>query len=183
MRVGAQALGLALALGAAEWMHPGGAFAQTPAGRSTPVSQQARHTVNFPGKPAESVKESKLASGQTVSTHLRDLRAGDRYYGTAWTPVPDAPSTPAGQAQMLEVAAAEALKANPGGKMLSKQKVTVSGIDGLAFVIDKPQTKTYTRHQVFVVSGVLVEQTYAGPAGTETWREAEQFFKSLKLLP
>ena len=183
MMTGAQAFILALVLGSAGWLHSGGAFAQTAAGRSDSASRQARHTANFPGKPIESVKESKLPSGQTVATHLLDLRISDRYYGTAWTLVPEVPSTPGAQAQMLEVAAAEALKASPGGTMHSKQKVTVGGINGLDFVIDKAQTKARTRHQVFIVSGVLVEQTYSGPAGTETGREAGQFFNSLKLLP
>ncbi len=183
MRAGARVVLLAAVLGAAGCVTPDDPFTPMHPRWHDNSSRQSRHYVNFPGKPTESLKETKIDSGQTVSTHLRELKAGDRYYGTAWTLVPRTPSTAAGQARLLEVAAAEALKTSPGAKLLSRRNVTVDGINGLAYVIDQPQTKTRLRQQVFMVTGVLVEQTYAGPAGTENDRDAGRFFESLKLLP
>lgn len=145
-------------------------------------SPQARHYVNFPGRSKQSLKETKTPTG-TASTYLRDLQVGDRYYGTAWTLVPGGTAAPSVQARILEVASAEALRINPGAKLISKQAVLNEGITGLAYVIDVPQSKTVLRQQIFMVSGVLVEQTYAGPSGTEFEREPGRFFDSLKLLP
>jgi hypothetical protein len=39
------------------------------------------------------------------------------------------------------------------------------------------------RQQLYVVTGMLVEQTYTGPSGTEDERDAGRFFNSLQLLP
>ena len=146
-------------------------------------SPQARHYVNFPGKSKQSLKESKTPTGQTAATYLREVQLGDRYYGTAWTLVPGSTAAPSVQARILEVASAEALRINPGAKLVTKQTVLNEGITGLAYVIDVPQSKTVLRQQIFMVSGVLVEQTYAGPSGTEFEREPGRFFDSLKLLP
>ncbi len=146
-------------------------------------SRQARHYANFPGKSKQSLRETKMAGGQTAATYLRELQLGERYYGTAWTQVPGAPSSPEASMRLLEVAAAEALKSGPGAKLVYKQVVKVDNIPGLEYVIDLPQTKTRLRQQIFMVTGVLVEQTYSGPAGTESEREPGRFFDSLKLLP
>ncbi len=84
----------------------------------------------------------------------------------------------------LEVAANEALKTGgPGATVVSKQNVALNGIPGLAYVIDLPQSNTRLRQQVFLVSGVLVEQTFSGPTGIASRREANRFFDSLKLIP
>ncbi len=183
MNAGARILVLTTVLGAAGCVTPNDPFTPMHPRWHDYSSRQSRHFVNFPGKASESLKETRIVSGHTVSTYLRELHAGDRYYGTAWTLVPGTPSTAEGRARLLEVAAAEALKTGPGAKLLSKEKVTVDGINGLAYVIDHPQTRTRLRQQVFMVTGVLVEQTYTGPAGTETERDTGRFFESLKLLP
>ena len=146
-------------------------------------SRQARHYANFPGKTKETVREGKTVGGTKVSTSLRELQLGDRYYGTAWTLVPAPPAGSPAEARLLEVASNEALKVAPGATLVSKKPVVVDGINGLSYVIDLPQTKTRRRQQIFLVTGVLVEQTYSGPAGTETEREAGRFFDSLKLFP
>ena len=146
-------------------------------------AREARHYVNFPGKSRQSLKETKTPAGPTAATYLRELQVGDRYYGTAWTLVPGNTAPPSVQARILEVASAEALRINPGAKLISKHSVLNEGITGLAYVIDVPQSKQRLRQQIFMVSGVLVEQTYSGPAGTESEREPGRFFDSLKLLP
>ena len=146
-------------------------------------SRQARHYANVPGRAKESLKESKTDGGQNVAIYLRELQLGDRYYGTAWTPIPGAPQTPAAIERLLEVASAEVLKTGPGATMLGKHAITVDGIQGLAYVVDLPQSKMRLRQQIFLVTGVLVEQTYSGPAGTEAEREPGRFFDSLKLFP
>ncbi len=144
---------------------------------------QARHYANFPGKTKERVNESKVATGQIATTYLREIQLdNNRYFGTAWTLVPASLGNPGVQEKVLELAAAEAVKST-GGKLLSKHPVTNEGIRGLAYVIDMPQSKTRMRQQIFLVTGVLVEQTYTGPAGTEDDRDPGRFFDSLKLLP
>jgi hypothetical protein len=142
---------------------------------------QARHSVDFPGHSKERVQETAL-SGQKVSTYLREVEVDGRYFGTAWTLVPGDTSSQASRDGILEIAAAEALKSS-AGKLVSKHAVTLEGNRGLAYVIDMPQSGIRLRQQLFVVTGVLVEQTYTGPAGTEDQRTAGRFFDSLQLLP
>ncbi len=146
-------------------------------------SRQARHYASFPGKTKETVKEGKTLSGTRVSTSLRELQLGDRYYGTAWTLVPTPPVGSPAEARLLEIASNEALKVAPGATLVNKHAVVLDGLNGLTYVIDLPQTRTRLRQQIFLVSGVLVEQSYSGPTGTETEREAGRFFDSLKLFP
>ena len=146
-------------------------------------SRQSRHYANFPGKIKQGLKETKIVSGQTVSTYLCEFVTSDRYYGTAWTLVPAFSATTAAQERILEIAAAEALRVSPDAKLVSRHPVTNEGIRGVAYVIDLPQSKVRLRQQIFMVSGVLVEQTYSGPAGTEDEREPGRFFDSLKLFP
>lgn len=147
-------------------------------------SIQARHYANFPGKTKQSLREGRTTGGQKVETYLRELQVGDRYYGTAWTLLPGSHSGTRPQVNpLLEVAASEAMKTAPGAKLVDKHAVTVDGHTGLTYVIDLPQSNTRMRQQVFIVTGVLVEQTYTGPAGTEMEREPGRFFDSLKLLP
>ncbi len=182
MRAAARILILATVLGAAGCVTPKEAFPPMDPHWSDFSSNQARHYANFPGRTKQSLKETRTASGQTASTYLREVEVGDRYYGTAWTLIPNAPSTQAAQDRILEVAAAAA-PASTGGKLISKRPVTNEGIRGLAYVVDLPQTKMRLRQQIFLVTGVLVEQTYTGPAGSEDEREPGRFFESLKLLP
>ncbi len=147
-------------------------------------SIQARHYANFPGKTRQSLKESRTTGGVKVNTYLRELQLGDRYYGTAWTLLPGSHSGTRPQVNpLLEVAANEAMKTGPGAKLIDKHPVMVDGHTGLTYVIELPDSKTRIRQQVFIVTGVLVEQTYTGPAGTEMEREPGRFFDSLKLLP
>ena len=146
-------------------------------------AREARHYANFPGKSKQRVNTSKVPTGQTATTYLREIELGNRYFGTAWTLIPGASTAPAAQDRILEVAAAEALRVNAGSKLVSRHPVTNEGIRGLAYVIDLPQTGTRMRQQIFMVTGVLVEQTYTGPAGTENERDPGRFFDSLKLLP
>ena len=175
-------LAVAGALGAACAF--GTPIAQAQKSKSTAEAPNpGRHVAAFPGQAKDSVKESKTATGDKVTTHLREFQAGDRYYGTAWTAVPKPPSLAAERAKLLEVAAAEALKTEPGAKLVSRQKVSLNGIPGVAYVIELPQSKLRLRQQVYLVAGVLVEQTFSGPAGSETGRETNRFFDSLKLLP
>lgn len=146
------------------------------------TSPQARHSADFPGRSKQRLEETRTLSGRTAATYLRELELGNRYYGTAWTLIPADTSVPTIRDRVLEVAAAEAVKST-GGKLVSRHSVTNEGLPGLAYVIDLPQTGTRLRQQVFVATGVLVEQTYSGPAGTEDEREPGRFFDSLKLLP
>ena len=183
MKTGARILLLASVLGAAGCTYLSAPFDPMPPRWREYSSIQSRHAVDFPGTATESLKEAKILSGQTVSTYLLELTAGDRYYGTAWTLVPGPTSTPDARARLLEVAAGEALKIGAGATQVSRRKVTVDGVEGIAYVIDLPQAKTRLRQQVFMVTGVLVEQTYTGPAGTESEPDASRFFGSLKLLP
>ena len=171
------------ALGAAGALDAPDALAQKSFRGAAEGSYPPRHAAAFPGETKQSLRQSKTPSGQAVSTHLRELKSGDRYYGTAWTPVPGAPASPAEQARLLELAAAAALKTEPGAILVSRQDISLTGIAGLAYVIDLPQSNTRMRQQIFMVTGVLVEQTYTGPAGTETRREANRFFDSLRLVP
>jgi hypothetical protein len=145
-------------------------------------SPQARHTADFPGRSKQRLQETRTLSGQTAATYLRELEQGNRYYGTAWTLVPGDTSVATTRERVLEVAAAEALRST-GGKLVSRHSVTNEGLPGLAYVIDVPQSGTRLRQQIFIATGVLVEQTYSGPAGTEDEREPGRFFDSLKLLP
>ena len=142
---------------------------------------QARHSVDFPGHSKESLKETKV-SGQTVATYLREVEVGGGYYGTAWTLVPGDTASQATRDRILEIAAAEAVN-SAGGKLVWKHSVTLEGNRGLAYVIDLPQGGMRLRQQLYVVTGMLVEQTYTGPAGTEEERDAGRFFNSLQLLP
>jgi hypothetical protein len=144
---------------------------------------QGRHYANFPGKSKQRVSETKVPTGQTATTYLREIQLdNNRYFGTAWTQVPASLGAPGTRERVLELAAAEAVKST-GGNLVSKHPVTNEGIRGLTYVIDIPQTKTRMRQQIFLVTGVLVEQTYTGPAGTESERDPGRFFDSLKLLP
>ncbi len=183
MRITATAWLLACAIGAAGALSSP-AQAQKSATRATDGSFAPRHNAAFPGETKQSTRESKTAAGQAVTTHLRELKSGDRYYGTAWTPVPSMPPEAAEQAKLLEVATNEALRTGgPGATVVSKQDVTVNGVPGLAYVIDMPASNTRLRQQIFLVTGVLVEQTYTGPAGAETRREANRFCDSPRLVP
>jgi hypothetical protein len=145
-------------------------------------SRQARHYANFPGKTKQRLSETRTVSGQTAATYLRELEVGGRYYGTAWTQVPGDTWSAAPRDRILEVAAAEAVKST-GGKLVSKLPVAYEGNRGLEYVIDLPKDKMRLRQKIFLVTGVLVEQTYTGPAGSESEREPGRFFESLKLLP
>ena len=145
-------------------------------------SPQARHYANFPGRSKQSLRETKTISGQTAATYLREVELGDGYFGTAWTLIPADTSSQGSRDRILEVAAAEAVKST-SGNWVSKHSVAIEGHRGLAYVVDLPQTRTRLRQQIFIVTGVLVEQTYTGPAGTEDERDAGRFFESLKLLP
>jgi len=142
---------------------------------------QARHSVDFPGHSKERVQETALA-GQKVSTYLREVEVGGRYFGTAWTLVPGDSSSQASRDRILEVAATEAVRSS-GGKLVWKHSVTLEGNRGLAYLIELPQGGTRLRQQLYVVTGMLVEQTYTGPSGTEDERDAGRFFNSLQLLP
>jgi len=145
-------------------------------------SNQARHSADFPGHSKQSLRESKTAYGQTAAIYLREVELDNRYFGTAWTLVPGDTSNPATRERILEVASTEAVKSS-GGKLISKHEVTRDGLGGLAYVVDLPQGGMRLRQQLFIVTGVLVEQTYTGPAGTEDERDAGRFFDSLRLLP
>jgi len=183
MRIVKPALVAACLLGAAGFVVAPAVLAQKPVKGVAEAPNPARHTAAFPGETRLSVKESALPSGGKATVHLRELKAGAHYYGTAWTPVPGAPSAAPELAKLLEVAAAAALKTEAGATLVSRRNVSIAGIPGLAYVIDLPQSKTRLRQQIFMVSGVLVEQTFTGPAGTENGRDAGRFFDSLKLLP
>ena len=183
MKTPTTTLMLVFALGATGVLHPGDANAQKPAKATAAAPFPPHHNAAFPGEAKQSVKESKTPSGQTVATHVRELKAGGRYYGTAWTAVPEAPSSPDERAKLLEFAASQALKTEPGATLVSKENVSITGIPGLAYVIDLPKSNTRMRQQIFIVSGVLVQQTYSGPPGTESRREANRFFDSLRLIP
>ena len=145
-------------------------------------SRQSRHYVDFPGKARQRMTENKTVGNQTASTYLRELELNGRYYGTAWTLIPNAPQAVDAKNRVLELAAAEAVKST-GGKLVSKHDVVNEGVSGLTYVVDLPQSKSRMRQQIFIVTDVLVEQTYTGPAGTEMEREPGRFFDSLKLLP
>ena len=145
-------------------------------------SNQARHSADFPGHSKQSVRESKTAYGQTAAIYLREVELGNRYFGTAWTLVPGDTSNPATRERILDIAAAEAAK-SAGGALVGPHAVTRDGLSGLAFVVDLPQTGMRLRQQLFIVTGVLVEQTYSGPAGTEDERDPGRFFDSLRLFP
>jgi hypothetical protein len=184
MRTCARILMLAAVLGTGGCMNLSQPFAPMHPRWHDYSSIQSRHAVDFPGKARQSLKETKIVSGQTVSTYLLELQSGDRYYGTAWTLVPGAHSGTRPQVNpLLEIAADEALKSAPGAKFIDRRPIAIDGHTGLAYVVDLPQAKTRLRQQIFMVTGVLVEQTYTGPAGTETERDAGRFFDSLKLLP
>lgn len=183
MKTPAATLVLSFALAAANGIHPADANAQKPAKAAAVAPYPAHHNAAFPGETKQRVKEGKTPSGQTVATHVRELKAGGRYYGTAWTAVPDVPSSPDERGKLLEFAASQALKTESGSTLVSKENVAIAGIPGLAYVIELPKSNTRMRQQIFIVSGVLVQQTYSGPPGTEARREANRFFDSLRLIP
>jgi hypothetical protein len=145
-------------------------------------SFRVRHAVDFPGVPTEIVRESKVGAGRIFTT-LNGVEAGNRYYGTAWTQLPWVPADKAGRERMLDTSANAALQATGGGKLVSRRPVTVSGIEGVVFVVDLPQGGQRLMQRIFIAGDGLVEQTYTGPAGSETERDAGRFFGSLKLLP
>ena len=182
MMKSARILLVAAALAAAGCTTPKEVFAPMHPHWQVFTSTQARHSADFPGHSRQSLKETKMVSGPTASTYLREVQLSDRYFGTAWTQVPGDTASQAARDRLLEIAAAEAVKST-GGKLLTKERVANEGIPGLAYVIDIPQSKTRLRQQIFIASGVLLEQTYAGPAGTEDERDPGRFFDSLKLLP
>ena len=145
-------------------------------------SRTARHAANFPGPVQERPRETRTAAGTTNYTYFQEATVGGRYFGTTWTQLPLATGDSQAPGVVLEAASARALQAT-GGALLTTRKVVQDGIEGRQYVIDQPKDRMRVRQQIYVVGDRLVDQTYHGPAGTETDADAERFFASLALLP
>jgi hypothetical protein len=146
-------------------------------------SASSRHAAAFPQKPKASLKETVAPGGQKTFTYLQEVQADSRYFGTGWLQIPAAPADGRGRDRILDVAVDAAVKSTAGGKLIGTNKPVIDGIEGRSYTIDVPKDKLRLRQQIFVAGDGLVEQTYTGPAGTETDADAERFFGSLRLLP
>lgn len=146
-------------------------------------SASSRHSASFPERPKASLKETIAGSGQKTFTYLQEVQTGDRYFGTGWIQIPAAPVDARGRDRILDIAVDAALKSTAGGVLVGSHKPVLEGIEGRMYTIDVPKDKLRLRQQIFVTGDGLVEQTFTGPAGTETDADAERFFGSLRLLP
>ena len=146
-------------------------------------SAPSRHAASFPEKPKASLKEDATPGGLRTFSYLQEVQSASRYFGTGWIPVATVPPDKAGLDRLLDIAAAAALKSIPGGTIVATHKPVNEGIEGRMYTIDVPKEKLRMRQQIFFTAAGLVEQTYTGPAGTETDADAERFFSSLRLLP
>ena len=144
------------------------------------ASKEARFTVSFPAQPKASQREDKTAEGRTVVTHFQSVEDGPRYYAMSWVQMPASPGDAKARERIMESAAGGALKSVQGGVLVSKAKASVGKTAGLDYVIDAPKDAQRLRQRVFLVGDKLVQQTYTGPAGSETEAGVKQFMGSLK---
>jgi hypothetical protein len=142
-----------------------------------------RHAASFPEKPKASVKETAGPSGRKAFTYLHEVQRGEQYFATGWVQVPSAPVDKAGRDRLLDAAMAASVQSIPGGKMIASYKPMLNGYEGRMYTVDIPKDKIRLRQQIHVAGDGIVEQTYTGPAGSETDADAERFFASLELLP
>ena len=146
-------------------------------------SASARHGANFPERPKVSLKEDVTPEGVKAYTYLQEVRIDSQYFGTGWVPLAVVPADKAGRDRLYDVAMNAAVKSIPGGVVMATYRPQIGGIEGRMYTIDIPSEKMRMRQQIYVAGTGLVEQTYTGPAGSETDGAAERFFASLFLLP
>ena len=144
------------------------------------ASGEGLYAVSFPGQPKESQREDKTLDGRAVVTHFQAVEDGKRYFAMSWVQMPASPRNTLARNRVLESAATGALKSIPGGVLMSKRKVSVGKTAGLDYVVDAPRDAQRLRQRVFLVGDKLVQQTYSGPAGSETDASVKQFVASLK---
>ncbi len=146
-------------------------------------SAPSRHAASFPERPKPSLKETVVPGGSKAYTYLQEVQAGDKYFGTGWIQIAHAPTDKGGRDRVLDAAVAAAVQSSQGGVLLLVHSPEIGGSVGRMYTIDVPAQKMRLRQQIFVAGDGVVEQTYSGPAGSETDADAERFFASLRLLP